>query len=170
LGRDEAEFSAAWWLEWNERLSALKPAREARVGSAVLGRNFLNLVSAVQDMPVVREALVASATRGQHDGKPAMIHHSVAFGLVGGAIGVDADRVVLAYLHQSMASLVSACQRLLPLGQMEAAGILWNLKAAMIGTTARSVACAPEDACCFTPLLDWGAMEHPALATRLFIS
>jgi urease accessory protein len=167
----EAEaFCAAQWLEWNDRLSALKPAREARLGSAVLGRNFLNLVAAVEELSVVREALAASSPSGVGDGKPAMIHHSLAFGLVGGALGVGADRVVLAYLHQSVASLVSACQRLLPLGQTRAARILWSLKPTMIKTAARSTNCATENACCFTPLLDWGAMEHPALTTRLFIS
>jgi urease accessory protein UreF len=27
-----------------------------------------------------------------------------------------------------------------------------------------------DDVASFTPLLDWGTMEHPALAMRLFIS
>ena len=161
-------FAASRWIEWNDRLSALKPPREARWGSAVLGQNFLNLVCAMEDLPVVREALAASRDSG--DGKRAMIHHSLAFGLVGGALGIEADRLTFAYLHQAIGSLVSACQRLLPLGQTEAARILWNLKPAMIETAARSARCAPEDACCFTPLLDWGAMEHPALTTRLFSS
>jgi urease accessory protein len=73
-------------------------------------------------------------------------------------------------LHQTIANLVSACQRLLPLGQTEAARILWNLKGTMIETAERSAACALDDASCFMPLLDWGAMEHPVLSTRLFVS
>ena len=98
------------------------------------------------------------------------IHHSLAFGLASGALGFDEDRAVLAYLHQSVANLVSACQRLLPLGQTEAARILWNLKPAMIETATRSATGEPESISCFMPLLDWGAMEHPALSTRLFVS
>jgi urease accessory protein len=94
----------------------------------------------------------------------------VAFGLVGGVLGFAEDRAVLAYLHQSVASLVSACQRLLPLGQSAATRILWNLKPAILETANRSATCAVDDVCCFMPLLDWGAMEHPALRTRLFIS
>ena len=35
-------------------------------------------------------------------------------------MGIPADAVVLAYLNQSIAGLVSACQRLMPLGQMAA--------------------------------------------------
>jgi urease accessory protein len=94
----------------------------------------------------------------------------LAFGLAGGVLGFAEDRAVLAYLHQSIAGLVSACQRLLPLGQSAATKILWNLKLAILVAANRSMTCAVDDVCCFTPLLDWGAMEHPALQTRLFIS
>jgi len=153
------------WRELNTRLSALKPARESRAGSASLGRNFLALVLALGESPVLREALEAPK-------KPpaAAIHHSLAFGLASGVLGFDEERAVLAYLHQSAANLVSACQRLLPLGQTDAARILWNLKPVMIETAARSAAGDPETVSCFMPLLDWGAMEHPALSTRLFMS
>jgi urease accessory protein len=80
------------------------------------------------------------------------------------------ESTLVAYLHQSVASLVSACQRLLPLGQTEATRILWNLKPTMIETAKRSLSAHLDDVCCFNPLLDWAAMEHPALGTRLFIS
>ena len=152
------------WVELNDRLSAMKPARESRMGSASLGRNFLTAVAGLGDFAMVREALRASKEAGS------LIHHSVTFGLAGGVLGFPEDRTVLAYLHQCVASLVSACQRLLPLGQSAATRILWDLKTTMIETAARSGACALDDACCFMPLLDWGAMEHPALTTRLFIS
>ena len=90
--------------------------------------------------------------------------------MAGGALGLAEDRVVLAILHSSVASLVSACQRLLPLGQNAATRILWDLKPAIVEVTRRSSECTVDDAAGFMPLLDWGAMEHPALATRLFIS
>jgi urease accessory protein len=155
------KFATQRWIELNECLSARKPARESCAGSAALGRNFLQAVIALGDFPVLRTALEI---------RPTMIHHSAAFGLVSGVIGIEENRAVLAFLHQWIASLVSACQRLLPLGQTEATRILWNLKPAMIQTARRSAACSIDDACCFTPLLDCGAMEHPALSTRLFIS
>lgn len=155
------KFSTHRWIELNESLSARKPARESCAGSAALGRNFLQGVVALGDFPVLRAALEI---------RPAMIHHSAAFGLVSSVIGIEEERAVLAFLHQWIASLVSACQRLLPLGQTEATRILWNLKPAMIQTARRSAACSIDDTFCFTPLLDCGAMEHPALSTRLFIS
>jgi urease accessory protein len=155
---------AARWLQLNNQLSARKPAREGRAGSASLGGNFLQVVMNLAHFPLARAALDASKRSAS------MVHHGNAFGLVCGLLGFAEDRAVLVYLHQSVASLVSSCQRLLPLGQSEAARILWNLKPAIIDAVNRSAACALDDAHCFMPLLDWGAMEHPALSTRLFIS
>jgi urease accessory protein len=161
---DAQKFSRGGWVQINQRLDALKPARESRAGSAALGRNFLNAVVALGDFPVLREAFETSRQSG------GLVHHSPAFGLAAGALSFDEDRAALAFLHQLLANLISACQRLLPLGQSEATRILWNLKPAMVGIVARSARSMLDDACCFTPLLDWGAMAHPALSTRLFIS
>jgi urease accessory protein len=173
----EESFSPARWLDLNNVLSGLKPARESRSGSAALGRNFLQAVIALGDFPVLRRAL--QSTRESANQQPVQnpsrqshlaIHHSTAFGLSAGALGLVEDSAILAFLHQSVASLVSACQRLLPLGQSHATHILWELKPSIIATSARSATLTLDSVSCFMPLLDWGAMEHPALATRLFIS
>lgn len=162
------DFRVDRWLACNDRLGALKPGRESRTGSAVLGENLLNAVLAVEDLPIVRLAL--GSARDHREGRRTLIHHSMAFGLVAGALHLNLDRAALAYLHQSVTSLVSACQRLMPLGQTHATRILWDLKPAIIEAAKRSAECTAEEVCCFAPLLDWGAMEHPALTTRLFIS
>ena len=169
----QAEFPGERWREINDTLAALRPAREARAGSAALGRNFLRAVLALGECKILRQALDATdefpppELSGYRSG---VIEHSPAFGLVGGALQFDEDSVVLAYLHQWIAGSVSSFQRLLPLGQTQANRILWNLKPAMIEAANRSAALAWDDLSSFTPLLDWGAMEHPALSTRLFIS
>jgi urease accessory protein len=160
-------FSAGRWRELNDLLSALKPARESRAASASLGQNFLRLAMALRDSAILREAAAASPAAGRDQN---LVHHCAAFGLVCGVLEIGGDRAALAYLHQSVANLVSACQRLLPLGQTAAAQILWDLKPAIIETARRSAACSVDEAECFMPLLDWGAMEHPAISTRLFIS
>jgi urease accessory protein len=159
----ENAFAASWVALYN-LLSARKPARESRAGSASLGGNFLQVVLNLADLSLARTAVDAS----KRSASP--VHHSTAFGLAGSLLGFAEDRVALVYLHQSVASLVSSCQRLLPLGQSEAARILWNLKPAIIDAANRGAACTLDDAYCFMPLLDWSAMEHPALNTRLFIS
>jgi urease accessory protein len=157
-------FPAARWIEINDCLSALKSARENRAASATLGRNFLHAALGVGDFRVLREAGKSSHEFGS------LIHQSTAFGLVSGALAFEVTRAVLSYLHQMSACFVSACQRLMPLGQTEATRILWNLKPAIVEVAACSASFTLETVSCTMPLLDWGAMEHPALGTRLFIS
>jgi urease accessory protein len=175
-GGDEAFAAfATKWLTLNEALSARKAARESRAASGSLGRNFLTAVSGLDLSDgearldparnrLMQAALVASK-RAQ-----GLIHHSVAFGFVGGVLGFAEVRVALAFLHSCGASLVSACQRLMPLGQNAATRLLWELKPAVVEAARRSAECGVEDAGCFMPILEWGAMEHPGLETRLFIS
>jgi urease accessory protein len=169
LGRATNDtFAVERWRELNERLSALKPARESRAASAVLGQNLLQAICALGDFPVLRAAL--DSAKRFASGKRDAIHHCTVFGLAAGALALDEDRTILAYLHQSLAGLISACQRLLPLGQTHAMRILWDLKPVIVKTAGLSGACSAEDVCCFAPLVEWAAMEHPALGTRLFVS
>ena len=163
-----AEFSVARFIALNDRLAALKPAREARAGSAALGNNFLRAVLVLTESPSLRQAL--ETTEDDSRLAESGIGHSIAFGLAGGALGFDENSLVLAYLHQWLANSVSVFQRLLPIGQTQATQILWNLKVAIMAAANRSAQLSPENVSSFTPLLDWGAMEHPALVTRLFIS
>lgn len=160
----EQDASCLPWIELNDHLGALKPARESRDGSAALGRNFLNAVLALGDFPALRQAREALHQSGS------AIHHCAAFGLASAVLGIGEDRAVLAYLHQMIASLVSACQRLMPLGQTGATRILWNLKPAMLESANESKNCTLDEVSSFMPLLDFAAMEHPALTTRLFVS
>jgi urease accessory protein len=172
------DFPVERWIELNDWLSARKPARESCAGSAALGLNFLQAVTALGDFPILREALFAAAKPSladrvrplSNENHPVLIHHSTAFGLAASVLCIEEDRAVQAFLHQLVGSLVSACQRLLPLGQAAATRILWDLKPVLIQMGLRSATCSFDDAWSFTPLVDWGAMEHPALSTRLFIS
>jgi urease accessory protein len=152
------------WLEINSRLTALKPTREARTASGALGQRFLLLAQSMDELPAIEEAVESARLAG------ALVHHSTAFGLVACALGLHEDRAALGYLHQSVAGLVSACQRLLPLGQSMAARILWNIKPLMADRARGSESIVLEEASCFLPLLEWASMEHPALRTRLFMS
>jgi urease accessory protein len=163
-GRMEAVFvyagydasSQTEWQRLNEWMSAMKPARETRDASLRLGKRLGGLAAEAFAMPT------------QYSAGPS--HLPLMFGQVGRWIGSPRDEVAAAYLHQSMSGLVSACQRLLPLGQSGAATLLWQLKPVILET----VACAreiPVDAVCLSqPLLDVASSRHPGLGTRLFIS
>jgi urease accessory protein len=156
------------WVEISSLLSARKMARESRNGSILIGRNFLATVAALHDIPALGHLLAAI----KHGSEPCRnaTHYCLAFGLVAGLLGFDESRAILTYLHQSVAGMVSSCQRLMPLGQTDAARILWNLKPHVIDTAERCAAFSCDTVTCFMPLLEWGAMQHPALSTRLFVS
>lgn len=157
------DFQVQPWLELNRRLSARKTARESRAASATLGRRLLQLARELDGRPPLVEVSEA-ARHASCD-----VHHCAAFGLVGGALGLGEDATVEAYLHQTLTGLVSACQRLMPLGQTRAQQILWSLKSAIV----ESATCRAEsydEVNCFSPLLDLGSMRHTTLTTRLFIS
>ncbi len=155
------DFASAW-LALNMRLDALKTARESRAASTSLGRRFVQLAADLEDDARLREAIKVAKVEGVG------IHHCAAFGLVGGVLGVEARRSGLAYLNQSITGLVSACQRLMPLGQTAASQILWALKPIMIEVINQYKEGA--HAVAFTPMVDMASLRHPALNTRLFIS
>ena len=119
-----------------------------------LGRRFAQLVNEL----TAREILETN------------LQYAVAFGAAASALGVDARATVLAYLQQSVAGWVSACQRLMPLGQVAASRILWNLKPAMIQAVLNQDEQRAEEVSCFTPLPEIASMRHASLETRLFIS
>ena len=155
-GTLEAAFVRRAWLgrdlhTLSRELSARKPARESREASLKLGRRFAEFVNRLADAPIV----------------PADLHYCIAFGAAGAVWGMPEDAVALAYLQQSITGLVSACQRLMPLGQAAASQIIWNLNAPM-ARAARGL--NDEEVGCFTPFLELASMRHGSLETRLFIS
>ena len=147
------------WLALNATLGARKLARESRDASSAMGRRFLRLAANVSG----DKLLIAASEAG------AEVHLATCFGLGAGVLGIDAVPAAAAYLQQSMTTLVSACQRLLPLGQTQAHQILWDLKPAIIAAVERG-ALEPSLASSFTPLLDVASARHATLYTRLFMS
>jgi len=146
--------SAAEWIELNREISAMKPARESREASAMLGRRFLELAA----------ELTGDAALGGLIGAGCEIHLAAAFGRTGQALGSSPQTTAAAYLHQSLAGLISACQRLLPLGQRQASLVLWKLKPEILA------AVESPGTTCFLPAVEIASMRHPWLETRLFIS
>jgi len=141
--------------ELNTRLSALRLARESREASLVLGKRFLALVVGLEpDLPSC----------------PDNTHWVVAFGYTCGALGFNVEESVSAFLHQSLSAGISACQRLLSLGQTAAAQMLWDLKPSILETTAQSATLTLAQVGSFAHLPELASMRHPNLPTRLFVS
>lgn len=152
------------WLAQNRLCAACKPGRESREASAVLGRRLLQLALSVEPEARLRTAWETARA------VPAPLHHPCVFGLVAGAFGLGKPPAVQAYLHQSVAGLLAACQKLLPLGQGKATEILWALKGDIVAVAGTAGDADAEDVWMTAPLLDWGAMAHASLPGRLFVS
>jgi urease accessory protein len=148
------------WLTLNAELSARKLARESRDASSAMGRRFLRLAASMS-----RHTLLIDACNLQ-----AETHLAPCFGLVAGTLGIDPATAAAAYLQQSITALVSACQRLLPLGQTQAHQILWGLKPAILCAAEQCAVISPSQTSCFTPLVDLASARHASLYTRLFMS
>jgi urease accessory protein len=146
--------AGADWATLNQQLSARRPANESRTASLTLGRRLLQLFSTLAGIEV--------------PGGDA--HYATAFGYAGRVLCVEEEFTAAVHLQQMMNGLVSACQRLMPLGQQRAARVLWDLKPAILETAHASGADAPDSTPSFTPLVETASMRHVALATRLFIS
>jgi urease accessory protein len=137
----------------NDLLSAMKPARESRNASLSLGRRFLHLAAGLVKGVEPREA-----------------HWAIAFGSVAGLLAFDAEAAVLAMLQQSMTGMVSAAQRLMPLGQSGAGRVLWDLKEEIVKVARESAGVGVWKVRCFAPVMEMASMRHVDLRTRLFIS
>jgi urease accessory protein len=156
-GALEASFvRRAWRGEDAQTLAdefgARRPARESREAAFKMGQRFARLVNAM----VNEDFRVADN-----------LCYPVAFGLAGARLNIAENDIALAFLRQSIAGLISACQRLMPIGQVAANCIMWNLKPSIEAALLRS---AHTEVHCFTPLPELGSMRHGSLETRLFIS
>jgi len=133
-----------------KEFEARRPARESREAALKMGHRFAELINALS---------------GAHI--PIRLHYPIAFGIAGFVLGIPEESITLAYLQQSVTGLVSACQRLMPLGQVAAGRMIWNLRPSI--TKAVSISERLEISC-FTPLPELGSMRHSSLESRLFIS
>jgi urease accessory protein len=143
----------------NQQTSALRLARESREASLTMGRRFASLAAALHPSP----ALSGLASLEE-------LHHSVAFGYTLGTLAVDPDLAVSAFIHQCVLNTISAAQRLLPLGQIEANRIAWDLKPAILEAVERTRNMSFWTVCSFAHLPEMASMRHSCLPTRLFIS
>jgi urease accessory protein len=154
-GRLDAVFARRAWRGEDAalltaELSARRPARESRDASLKMGRRFAELFHALS---------------GQRLSAP--IHYPIAFGAAAAALRIPEDFAAQAYLQQSATALISACQRLMPLGQVAASQLIWNLRPAILDAVFNS---ERLDCHCYSPLPELGSMRHASIETRLFIS
>jgi urease accessory protein len=154
-GQLEVGFVRAAWrggelAGLSDEFGARRPARESREASLKMGRRFAELFQALTGVRL----------------SPGL-HYPIAFGAAGAALAIPEEPVAQAYLQQAITGLVSACQRLMPLGQVAASQLIWSLRPAIIVAASKS---EKLECSCFTPLPELGSMRHATMESRLFIS
>ena len=131
---------------------AYAPARERRLEAERQGAAFVNTVNAVWQMDLpscILPLAVGAASRRQ---------------------GIDLEAVVPLYLHSFASNLIAAAQRLMPLGQTEAQGVLAGLQGDIEAVAFKTRDAGIEDVESHAFLSDIAAMRHEGLEPRLFQS
>ena len=152
---DEQLFYAGW-DEHHHTLSALRSSHELRAASEKIGRRLLQLIGQVEPHETIRWAWHSKQT-----------HHAAVFGLIGHALEIDVDTMVIVFLQQLVKAQIGAAQKLLPLGQNQATQMMWRLKPIIEEVAAQIDDDLPA---AFPGLTELASMRHPYLQTRLFIS
>ena len=146
-------------------LSAIKLSREPRAASSSMGKRFLLSVAALG----VEEAVLECFTRAVRDGEsPGNL--AVGYGAAAPALGLGPEDALILYLFASAAALVSAGQKLIPLGGSAAQRVLYELGEEMEDAVGKSLELGPEDMYAFAPEIDARSMLHERQRTRLYIS
>ena len=94
----------------------------------------------------------------------------VALGRAAGLVGMEPEPVAALYLHSFVSNLTSAAQRLMPLGQTAAQGIVHRLAPLCIKIAADVHGGSLDDLSSQTFLSDIAAMRHETQQPRLFQS
>ncbi|WP_428376824.1 urease accessory protein UreF [Lichenicoccus sp.] len=138
--------------------SACSASRERQEETQALGAAFIRAIGPWNVLP---DAIVAA-------GPEACWPLPVVMGAVLHAAGLDEAAACLAAGHASVANLVSAAVRLVPLGQTDGLRCLAALEPVLLEMTRRSAGADLDDVggCCL--LSDIAAMRHETQRTRLF--
>lgn len=146
-------------------LSATRPARELRAASASTGKRFLLSVVALGVENETLEDFAGAVRSGTSPGNLA-----VGYGVVAPVLGVGVEDALRAYLYTSVASLVAAGQKLVPLGGSVAQRVLYELGTEIEDSAEISENVEVDDVHAFSPTLDVRSMMHERQRTRLYVS
>lgn len=98
------------------------------------------------------------------------IPHAVAFGAAARTRGIPIGPAVEGWLHAAAVNIVSAGQRLIPLGQRDGVGLTHDLGPSISAAAAKAMATPLSDRTATTLITDMAAIHHETQYTRLFRS
>ena len=144
------ELAMAAKLTAESRGAALKTGRAImRIGRKIFGREERDVWS----LDALRNA-----------------HGAVAFGALSQSMGVALKPAVTAYAYASLNTLLQSGIKLIPLGNIEAQQLLYEILFLIEPAAQHALSVAPDEINNFSPCLELASIEHEGLPTRLYMS
>jgi urease accessory protein len=148
----------------DDEVYAQRPSSTVRSASRAVGTRLLRTWSRLRPHPSI-EAMISSDDQGRSRSWTL----TVAFGAVCASAGITPHAALEGFIYTRLTAAASAAMRLMPLGQLEAHGIV----AASLGEVpqvCRDIIARRDRPSSFTPLFDLAAMSHQYVGSRLFRS
>ena len=159
-GREELDTI----VRFDRLTHSMKLAKELREGSLQAGTQLLKVMRALHSFPLL-ERFAEEVEKGKAWG-----HHPVVFALVCKALGISREDSVMAYLYQTVSSVVSAGVRLIPIGHLDGQKVIEEIRGMGLKIAEDLAILTEDDLSSFAPAIEIRAMRHECLYTRLFRS
>jgi urease accessory protein len=151
----------------SDEVASFLPSREARAAGGQLGRSLL--IAAGAAFSILRwSSDYAAALQATRDGDQ-RLQHPVAWGLLGGTLGIGAGALVQAYLLSTVRQWAQVAMRTVPIGQSEALGVVGGLLDE-VTELARGTVHTRNPLAAITPGWDLAVLGHGELSARYFRS
>ena len=161
------ESTARKLARLSDQVASFLPSREAREGEGQLGRSLLR--AAADALPALREHPAHADVTAAASGRDDRIQHPVAWGFVGGALGIDAGELLQVFLLGTVRQWSQVAMRTVPVGQSDAVAVVGALLEEVTGL-ARRLARQPRPLASATPGWDAAVLGHGELQARYFRS
>ena len=163
----DAESAARKLVRLSDEVASFQPSREARAAGGQLGRSLLR--TAADALPALRDHPGSAAVTRASAGRDDRLQHPVAWGYVGGALGIDVDELVQVFLLGTVRQWSHVAMRTVPVGQSDAVAVVGALLEEVTGL-ARRIARRPRPLASATPGWDAAVLGHGELQARYFRS
>ncbi|MCM3715349.1 urease accessory protein UreF [Halalkalibacter oceani] len=143
---------------------AQKLAKESRIGSTKMGRQFLETVCPLSSSPLLpqwREDIKEKRTHG---------HHALSYTLYAYTEGMPLAVTICSFLYSSVANLIHNAVRAVPLGQTTGVQAIHAILPDCEQVTTQVLARTLDDVSNQAIGIELASMEHEFLFSRLFIS
>ena len=148
----------------DERLTAMKIAKETRQSSSRVGRQTLRTMLMLMDNPFLQDY------QAKIQSKVMTGHQAIVFGLVTAAVDIDIEPALTAYAYNLLSAQVSVAIKLMRLGQTQAQQLLWHIQPSVEKAVIHAMSHDFDEMQSFVPAMDIYGMQHEYLFRRLFNS